>query len=71
MTPTQQLIYDYIFLNQSVCDLCISNAFGFEYNQYGNTICRQLYNLKLINRIKGHCKSCNRNVILNSVINAQ
>ena len=68
MTPLQQLIYEYILKNQPICDLCISRVFGYDYNQYGNAVCRQLYNLKLINRINGHCKNCNRNVILNSTI---
>lgn len=69
MTPLQQLIYDYILKNQPICDLCISRAFGYDYNQYGNTICNQLQNLGNINRIRGLCKNCNRNVILNTTIN--
>lgn len=69
MTPLQQLIYNYIIENQPICDLCISQGFGYNYNQYANTLCHQLHNLELINRINGHCENCNRNVILNTIIN--
>jgi hypothetical protein len=67
MTPLQQLIYNYISEHQPICDLCISNAFGYNYNQYANTICRQLEELNHINRTNGKCERCNRNVLLNRV----
>lgn len=69
MTPLQEQIYNYIFKNQPICDLCISNAFGYNYNQYANSICLQLFNLGHITRINGHCERCNRNVLLNRTIN--
>lgn len=68
MTPIQQLIYNYIIENQLICDLCISIGFGYNYNQYANTHCRALNNLRHINRVKGHCNRCNRNVTLNSPV---
>lgn len=68
MTPLQQLIYNYIKVHQPLCDLCISKAFGYDYNQYANSICRQLEELKNISRTKGKCLRCNRNVLLNRVI---
>ena len=68
MTPLQQLIYNYIKVHQPICDLCISKGFGYDYNQYANTICRQLERLKLIRRIKGKCPKCSRNVLLNKAI---
>jgi hypothetical protein len=55
--------------HEPICDLCISNAFGYNYNQYANTICRQLEVLTHISRIKGKCETCNRNVLLNRTIN--
>ena len=66
MTQLQERIYDYILKNQPICDLCISIAFGYDYNQYANNICNQLHNLRHIDRVKGHCKNCNRDVILNN-----
>ena len=69
MTPLQQLIYNYIIENQLICDLCISNGFGCNYNQYANTVYHQLHNLVHINRINGHCERCDRNVIINSTVN--
>ena len=71
MTPLQQLIYNYILQNQPICDLCISNGFGYNYNQYANTVCNQLTQLNLISRNRGKCDRCNRNVLLNRIINAQ
>lgn len=68
MTPLQQLIYNYILEHQPICDLCISNAFGYDYNQYANSICRQLAALNQISRINGRCETCNRNVLLNRII---
>lgn len=68
MTPLQQLIYNYILEHQPICDLCISRSFGYDYNQYANSICRQLLKKKLIYREKGHCMRCNRVVILNTII---
>ena len=68
MTPLQQLIYNYIKEHQPICDLCISKGFGYDYNQYANSICRQLDRLKLISRIKGKCPKCSRNVLLNRAI---
>ena len=68
MTPVQQLIYNLISEHQPICDLCTSNAIGYNYNQYANSICRQLEGLNQINRIKEKCPRCNRNVLLNSVI---
>lgn len=67
MTPLQQLIYNYIKEHQQICDLCISKGFEYDYNQYANSICRQLEGLNQIVRIKGICPRCNRNVLLNSV----
>ena len=68
MTLLQQLIYNYIKEHQPICDLCISKGFEYDYNQYANSICRQLEGLNQISRIKGKCPRCNRNVLLNSVI---
>ena len=68
MTPLQQLIYNFIKEHQPICDLCISKGFGYDYNQYANSICRQLKRLKLISRIKGKCPKCSRNVLLNRTI---
>lgn len=67
MTPVQQLIYNYILVHQPICDLCISKAFGYDYNQYANSISRQLFALNYITRNKGKCKNCNRNVLLNRI----
>ena len=71
MTPLQELIFNYILNNQSICDKCISIGLGYSHNQNANTPSRQLAELELISRINGHCESCNRNVILNRVINAE
>jgi hypothetical protein len=67
MTPLQQLIYNYILEHQPICDLCISKAFGYDYNQYANSICRQLAALNHISRNKNKCSRCNRNVKLNTI----
>ena len=69
MTSLQQLIYNYILKYQPICDLCISNAFGYDYNQYSNSICRQLATLNHISRNTGKCNRCNRNVLLNTINN--
>lgn len=69
MTPLQQLIFDYILLNQPICDKCISIGLGYAHNQNANTPCRDLRNLGSILRIIGYCERCNRNVILNSINN--
>lgn len=65
MTPFQQSIYNYISEYQPICDLCISKGFGYDYNQYANSVCRQLEALIQIDRTKGKCPNCNRNVLLN------
>jgi hypothetical protein len=67
MTTLQQLIYNYILEHQPICDICISRAFGYDYNQYANSICRQLAALNYISRNKGKCPRCYRNVLLNII----
>lgn len=69
MTPLQQLIFNYILKNQPICDKCISKGLGYAHNQNANTPCRQLRDLNLISRIKGHCERCNRNILLNRILN--
>lgn len=68
MTPLQKSIYNHILKLQPVCDLCTSKAAGSNYNQYANSVCRKLNELKYISREKGYCKHCTRTVILNRSI---